>query len=203
MSALRRARDERGAALVEFAIVVPLLITIAMGLLDFGLAWRTSLTVSSGVRAGARVGSGMGNDRFTDHSILQALNASLDADDVHKIVVYKSTTDDGAVPQVCKDASPGASVAGCNIYDGASLALPRSAFEVGSVSASGDYLSCGGGPDASWCPVSRYNSQVSPGPDYLGVWVDYRHDFVSGWFPAGGLDIKDNAVMRLEPPEQI
>ena len=42
-----RARDERGASLVEAAIVLPVVILIVFGIIEFALAFKDSLTVSS------------------------------------------------------------------------------------------------------------------------------------------------------------
>jgi len=51
-----RTHSERGAALVEFAIVVPFLILIMFGMIDFGVAFSDYQNVRSGTREAARVG---------------------------------------------------------------------------------------------------------------------------------------------------
>ena len=53
----RRARGDRGAAAVEFAIVVPVLLLILLGILEFAFVLRDYLSVSSAVRVGARTAS--------------------------------------------------------------------------------------------------------------------------------------------------
>ncbi len=50
-----RRADERGAGLVEFAIVVPLLILILCGTIDFGLIFGGYQTMESGVASATRV----------------------------------------------------------------------------------------------------------------------------------------------------
>ena len=47
-------RDELGAAVVEFALVVPVLFLIIFAVIDFGRALWTLNVISSGVREGAR-----------------------------------------------------------------------------------------------------------------------------------------------------
>ena len=47
-------RDELGAAVVEFALVVPVLFLIIFAVIDFGRALWTLNVLSSGVREGAR-----------------------------------------------------------------------------------------------------------------------------------------------------
>ena len=51
-------------------LITPILVMMAMGILEFGLAWRDSITVSSSLRAAARVGSNAGNDRLADYNTL-------------------------------------------------------------------------------------------------------------------------------------
>jgi Flp pilus assembly protein TadG len=49
-------RDQRGAAAVEFALVVPLLLLIVFGIVDFGIAFSNFENVRSGTREAARLG---------------------------------------------------------------------------------------------------------------------------------------------------
>jgi hypothetical protein len=48
--------NDRGAAAVEFALVVPVLLMILFGIIDYGLLFNNSLSVKQGVREGARQG---------------------------------------------------------------------------------------------------------------------------------------------------
>ena len=54
MQWLLKWKSERGAALVEFAITVPLLVLIVWGAIDFARAYYTSNSLASAVREGAR-----------------------------------------------------------------------------------------------------------------------------------------------------
>lgn len=49
-----RASGDRGAVLVEFAFVLPILAMLLFGLISAGMAWNTNLALASGVRAGGR-----------------------------------------------------------------------------------------------------------------------------------------------------
>ena len=54
-SLLRRfRRQEGGQALVEFALVVPLLLVMVMAIIDFGRAWNLHQTITDAAREGAR-----------------------------------------------------------------------------------------------------------------------------------------------------
>jgi hypothetical protein len=51
------AGSEKAAALVEFAIVLPILLLIVFGIVDFGRALYTANNLTSAVREGARLAS--------------------------------------------------------------------------------------------------------------------------------------------------
>jgi Flp pilus assembly protein TadG len=51
----QRLRSERGAELIEFALVLPLLLFIIMGLVDFGFMFQRFEVVTNAAREGARM----------------------------------------------------------------------------------------------------------------------------------------------------
>lgn len=53
----RWARDERGAAVVEFAVVMPVLLILVMGIIDFGRMYAVAASLAAAVRDGARQGA--------------------------------------------------------------------------------------------------------------------------------------------------
>jgi Flp pilus assembly protein TadG len=50
----RTVADERGAVAVEFALLLPLLVTLLMGIIQMGLAFNEKLTLTHAAREGAR-----------------------------------------------------------------------------------------------------------------------------------------------------
>ncbi|HEX8511258.1 MAG TPA: TadE family protein [Propionibacteriaceae bacterium] len=52
---MRRQNRERGAAAVEFALVVPLLLMLMLGIAEFGRAYSTQTILSGAAREGVRV----------------------------------------------------------------------------------------------------------------------------------------------------
>jgi Flp pilus assembly protein TadG len=50
----RRHRDERGAALVELAFVLPILVLFVFGIVELGRAYSARIELTSAVREGAR-----------------------------------------------------------------------------------------------------------------------------------------------------
>jgi Flp pilus assembly protein TadG len=53
----RASSDERGAAAVEFALVVPIFLVIVFGMVDFTRAYYTQSAIAAAVREGARMAS--------------------------------------------------------------------------------------------------------------------------------------------------
>ena len=119
-------------ALTEFAIVAPILVLVAMGVAEFGLAWRDSMTVSGALRSSARVASNSGSDRLADYDAIQALEASIAAipdTDIEQVVIFNAGTDSTPTPG-CRAGTP-SSAPGfeCNVYAASDFDRPASDFD--------------------------------------------------------------------------
>jgi len=68
----RREHRERGASLVEFALIAPLLLLLLFGIIEFGFAWRDKIVVGNAVQTSTRVGAALGNDIDVDLFILES-----------------------------------------------------------------------------------------------------------------------------------
>ena len=55
MNLYRRLACEKGAELIEFALVFPLLLLVMFGIMDFGLLFQRYETVTNAAREGARI----------------------------------------------------------------------------------------------------------------------------------------------------
>lgn len=74
----RAASDERGQALVEFALVAPFLLLLILGLVDFARAWSTYEVITYQARQGARMAV-VDNPDTTEPDVLQAIRDGLAA----------------------------------------------------------------------------------------------------------------------------
>jgi TadE-like protein len=54
MTYFRRRLNRKGQALVEFALVLPLVLLLVVGMLEFARAWNLHQTMTDAVREGAR-----------------------------------------------------------------------------------------------------------------------------------------------------
>ncbi|WP_232438379.1 TadE/TadG family type IV pilus assembly protein [Burkholderia ubonensis] len=66
-----RSRKERGAAAVEFALVLPLLLTVTFGAIEFGIAIYDKAVVTNASREAARYGVVLASPKYTAAQIQQ------------------------------------------------------------------------------------------------------------------------------------
>lgn len=186
----RRRRSQRGAMVVEAAICTPVFLFIIVGVMEFGLALKDYLAMSSGTRAAVRTASTVGNSSTADHAILAALRngtraISESSGSIDTIVIYRASGPTDLLSSV--DSCLAGSVAGrCNRYVGADLSRPVSQFGCAASS-----------PDRFWCPTSRLVAQSDP-PDYVGIHVVVTHINPTGVF-GERRTFSDTYVMRIEP----
>ena len=81
-----KLKDEsRGAALVELALTVPFLLLLTVGAIDFGRAYRQSVTISHAAETGAAYGAQ--NNITSGHDTRMTQMARDDAADVGTVTV--------------------------------------------------------------------------------------------------------------------
>jgi Flp pilus assembly protein TadG len=193
----RVRRRQRGVAMVESVLMLPFLVTLMVGVLEFGMAWRSSIAISAALRSSARTVASQGASGAADYYALQALNSGLSgvpSEAIRRIVVYNATTNPAPDPTCLTMTAPSGQTGAraCNVYDASALLLSASSFSTGATG------SCPASAVDRWyCPVTR-NVVQSSGADAVGVYVEIRHDFASRIFGAG-LTIRDKFIVRLEP----
>jgi Flp pilus assembly protein TadG len=72
----RRLRDARGASAVEFALIVPLLIMLVLGIAEFGHAFQVQGTLSAAAREGVRA-MALQNDPAAARAAVQEATSTL------------------------------------------------------------------------------------------------------------------------------
>ena len=72
-----RLRGERGATAVEFALILPLLLVLVLGIAEFGRAFQVSGTLSAAAREGVRV-MALQNDPAAARNAVRTAAPSLD-----------------------------------------------------------------------------------------------------------------------------
>ena len=183
---LRGDRTERGASLIEASILIPLLLTLAIGLSEIGFLIIDYMTVSNAAREGARAGAAAANyDEVgvdADDLILESVEQAIcNLKYGHLVSVSIFQADSNGEPTglinrfveapgglICD--SPGTGI----ICDDVSGTCP--------------------GP---WAPQDR--SRDPGGLDVLGVEVVFSHQDVTGLFPLVRREYSEAAIMQIEP----
>lgn len=199
-------REQDGAALVEMAIVLPVLVLLVFGIIEFGIAFNKRLTIGNATQSAARVATAVANNEYADISALRTLEQGLISlpnngrDVVKSVWIYKAAADgdpaNAGMGDVCV-TNP------CvNVYSYYYDPLNPTACK---------WTPCPdpdvGGYSLNWEPTDRHATVGDL--DVLGVRVYFSHDWVTGAVPI--LDVScslppagcwaDTAVMRLEPQQ--
>jgi hypothetical protein len=201
MNATTRTRtSERGSTMTEMALVTPIFLLLIFGVMEFGFLLRNQLTINSAATESARAASVGGNDPDTDFLVLRTVEhgvASMGLQNIRQVVVYRASGPDTDVPTACLTAPVTATAtAGCNRYTAADFFLP---LLDSSGNATGNFRCDTTSVDRYWCPSDRTSSLLAAGgPDYVGVYIEANHDYVTGFFGASRI-VRDQKVIRIEP----
>lgn len=91
----KKARDERGQSLVEFALVVPIFLILVFGIVDFGMGFHAWITTTNAAREGARIGA-VGAGASTIDARVRDTAGTLD--DENLTVTILNASDQGGDP---------------------------------------------------------------------------------------------------------
>ncbi len=92
----RKEKGEKGQALVEFALLVPIFLVLMFAIVDFGMGFYSWITVTNSAREGARIGAVLASeddirDRVFDTAGLPNEGTNLD-------VYVTNSADNGGLP---------------------------------------------------------------------------------------------------------
>lgn len=188
MRTLRQRLNDDGVTAVEFALIAMLLITLAIGVFEYGMVFRDRLSVTISSREGGRIAGSAANHPDADCIILEAAVGALQSLNSGRVVeghIYKS--DENGV-------YPGATASTINTYrratgdDDPSLIVCTGSVEWIPMHIGG-----------SWGPPQRVNTEGEA--DWIGFRVVYEHDWMTNflWWN-GTVRVSDDAIFRIEPP---
>jgi hypothetical protein len=184
--------------MAEAAIVLPMVMALLFGIIEWGYAMYDKQTTTNMSVSGARAASGYANDVLADYQVLQAVkqaSSAMQSAKITSVIIYRASVPTDRVPSACKTASvtDSAGTPGCNRYVGTDLDLAP------------DQFGCAGPPgpalkvDRFWCPKNRKAAASgSNAADYTGVYVEVFHQNATGLFGAS-YTFSTDTVYRIEP----
>lgn len=169
------AKRERGATLVEAALVFPLLFLVLMAIVEFGLAFKDDLSVGHGAREGARAGATFGTDPFANYLVLREVEnvlASISVSEGLRVRIYNPVSGQGDNYVYQKGFATGCDWNPCPDPDNTNYQVPN------------------------WRPVLRDVS--APFTDRIGVRISYTHRWLTGFFFSTS-DFTKDVDLQMEP----
>lgn len=196
----QRWRGDSGVAAVELAIVLPVLLLMVMGMLEFAFVMRDYLAVSSAVRTGARTAStGAANgcvEGSTTTCVPSLAVAAANAMDKAGVGMPRGTIDSFIVYKANSNGFPGTgSTMPAKGQCGVSAAYPDCVEFIWDTTANSGV---GGFVRSNGFWNSRAINACLPTPDMVGVFMRVNHPFATNLFGAT-LTVSDRAVMKFEP----
>lgn len=187
-----RRRDQRGAAMVEFAIILPVVLLLTFGLIDFGFAFADAAGIKSATRSGARIGSALSKQSGQLQSITAAVNAGLGNStraQATEIVIYAASPNGFTPPSSC---APGTTTgSGWMCFDEVIPAnVPDRFFPSGPDVALWD----GNVHNQDACPANGTNVTAWK----LRVTVKATYPFLTK-FVSANINLRESVLIDLEP----
>jgi Flp pilus assembly protein TadG len=180
-----RSKGERGAALIEAAIMIPVVMLVTFGMIEFSSAYQSSSAATAAARSGARVASA---EALLPNYALDAAAAAATAlhviggNEPLEMWVYKADAngypDSGNFTSCTTHCIKYTWLTSTHLFDTAN-------------------------PSGGGWPANTQNACNSATWDSVGVYVKINHRFLTRLFGAS-ITLGDHAVFRLEPaPTQL
>jgi len=172
-------RRERGATLVEFALIVPMLILLLISIFELGAAFKNYLTISYLAREGARLSAFLGTDIDADCTMVTGLATQIGGSSLAKLQRIEIFRADSAGNQVMSDTNTftftGTDPTNCTHWSQV-VTWPSTSRQT-EVSATG-----------------------SPPLDVIGVRLVLTESWMTGFPPySGNYTVDENTIVRMEP----
>lgn len=166
--------EDRGATLVEAALVLPIFFLLVFGLLEFGFGFKDWLSINHAAREGARVSVAAADDVRADQLALEALEDGLVGGMKDSVNFVEIGNEAGTLVNRYTPASTACGWTPCPNID------INPSFEA----------------DVPWPPTAR--DVELPAVDRVVVSIEFTHDYLTGFI---GDDVTWTAskVMRIEP----
>ena len=184
-------RSEKGQAIVEFALLLPVLVLLVVGLIEFSLVWNSRNTVLFASRDGSMLAAEGGNEDGTDCVVLQRIESDVlspsTAVRIQQVTIYWSDRNGDQIGSNQNVYTRSGSTS-CTYPDGTVITVPYTLTTAGYLESSrcSTLAGCGG----SHATV-----------DTIGVRVTYEHFWVTSFvrFAGNSVTFSESTITRAEP----
>ena len=182
--------SERGQALVEFALVLPVFLLLVFGLVEFGLALNAAVSVNFVSRVAALLAAEGGRTPGTDCMVLRAIERDLmspaTATRISRVEIYWSDANGDQIASNVNVYTRGGSLT-CT-YASGSITVP---YTLGTENY----------PETERCDVIAGCGGLHTTVDDIGVRITYTHQWVThvGKTIAGSVTFQRSTAVRMEP----
>lgn len=190
-------RATPGQAMTEFALVVPIFLSLVFGLLELGMLLKGQAAYQEAAQQAVRVAAASGNNYDADAQALAQLKITLVGQDLSKITlvqIYKANGTGGfAVP--ISTTAPYDNAHTDYVYNAGSRTFVCKVPNVGNP-PQGQGPPCNN--ESYWNPTTR-NTTVGTGTllDHIGIVINYDYKGVTGVLPL--LHLSQSATTVIEP----
>ena len=198
----RGHRDQRGQALLEFALIAPVLLLLVVGIIEFALAFNATLGANRASEVAGLVASEAGNLPGADCMILSSIESSInppsDKGEITGIEIQR--TNPSGVTVYARNSYVRSGVTACTLADGSTMSVPYTSV-------------LNGYPVNQRCNILKGCPTLTPARtavDTIGIQISYAYawrtplaaimEIVGGGGPSSAVFAFDRrSAFRMEP----
>lgn len=188
---MKLGRSEKGQAIVEFALLLPVLVLLVIGIMEFSLVWNSRNTVLFASRDGSMLAAEGGSLAGTDCVVLQRIESDVVSPStalrIQSVTVYWSDQNGDQIGSNQNVYTRGGATS-CSYPDGSTITVPYT-------------LTTAGYPEASRCSVLAGCGGTHATVDTIGVRVTYQHFWATSFvrFAGNSVTFTEATITRAEP----
>lgn len=181
----RLTSGDRGSVVVEAALIIPVLILLIFGVVEWSFVLRDEAAVSSAARTGVRTASvppGPASTNITQPTAeaIQRAGSAMPKDNLEYILVYQANTDGYPLPEGNNAMTCAGAGKTCVKH---TWSDSRDKFDK---------------VEGEWDPALINTCVGDPNAQSVGVYVKAKHPMVTSFF-GSSRDVDDGAVLKFEP----
>jgi uncharacterized protein (UPF0333 family) len=183
--------SDRGQAIVEFALVLPVFLLLVVGLMEFALVWNSRNTVLFASRDGSMLAAEGGALPGTDCVVLDRIERDIVSPAstirLQRVSIYWSDRNGDQIG-INENVFDRTGSTSCTFVDGSTLVVPYTL-------TTPNYL------ESARCVIAAGCGGAHTGVDTIGVRVTYQHNWVTSFvrLVGPGVTFTEASITRGEP----